>query len=201
MMNSTMSTDTMLPPIVRHKTPVLKRLLQIVGGLIAVAMLLFAASLFVANFMLTGLAAGTPAPTFSAPDLNGNLLRLTEYAGQPVMVTFWSPDCFACREELPALQAIASDPNANVTLLTVVSKVPAAEVQAFVAAEGLTFPVIVDEAGAIAQDYQISGVPVSYFINPDGKVDHNVIGAGGEGALTNNLFTWLSTCNLDEVCK
>ena len=201
MMNTTMSTDTMLSPVVRHKTPVLKRLLQIVGGLIAVAILLFAASIFVANFMLTGLAAGTPAPTFSAPDLNGNLLRLTDYAGQPIMVTFWSPDCFACREELPALQAIASDPKANVTLLTIVSKVPAAEVQAFVAAEGLTFPVIVDEAGAIAQDYQISGVPVSYFINPDGKVDHNVIGAGGEGALTNNLFTWLSTCNLDEVCK
>lgn len=201
MMNSTMSTDTMLPPVVRHKTPVLKRILQIVGGLIAVAILLFAASLFVANFMLTGLAAGTPAPIFNAPDLSGNLIRLTDYAGQPVMVTFWSPDCFACREELPALQAIASDPNANVTLLTVVSKVPAAEVQAFVAAEGLTFPVIVDEAGTLAQDYQISGVPVSYFINPDGKVDHNVIGAGGEGALTNNLFTWLSTCNLDEVCK
>lgn len=201
MMNTTMSTDTMLPPVVRHKTSVLKRLLQIAGGLITVAILLFAASIFVANFVLTGLAAGTPAPTFSAPDLNGNLIRLTDYAGKPVMVTFWSPDCFACREELPALQAIATDPEANVTLLTVVSKVPAAEVQAFVAAEGLTFPVIVDEAGAIAQDYQISGVPVSYFINPDGKVDHNVIGAGGAGALTGNLTAWLSTCNLDEVCK
>lgn len=201
MLNTTIATDTMSTPVARHKIPVLKRLLQLVGGLITVALLLFAASLFMANFVLTGLATGTPAPTFSAPDLNGNLLRLTDYAGQPVMLTFWSPDCFACREELPALQAIATNPNANVTLVTVVSKVPAAEVQAFVQAEGLTFPVIVDEAGAIAHDYEISGVPVSYFINPDGKVDHNVIGAGGEGALTNNLFTWLSTCNLDEVCK
>ena len=201
MLNTTMSTDTMRPPVVRHKTPVLKRLLQLVASLIAVAILLFAASIFVANFMLTGLAAGTPAPTFSAPDLNGNLLRLTDYAGKPVMVTFWSPDCFACREELPALQAIAADPKANVTLLTIVSKVPAAEVEEFVKAQGLTFPVMLDETGAIAHDYKITGIPTSYFINPDGKVDHNVIGAGDEGALTNNLFSWLSTCTLGAVCK
>lgn len=200
-MNTTMPADAMLTPVVRHTPPMRKRLLQVGGGLIAVIILLLAASIFVANFVLTGLAAGTPAPAFSAHDLKGNLIQLTDYAGTPVMVTFWSPDCFACREELPALQAIATDPTANVTLLTIVSKVPTAEVQAFVEAEGLTFPVIVDEAGAIAHDYKISGVPVSYFINPDGKVDHNVIGAGDEGALTNNLFTWLSTCNLDEVCK
>lgn len=201
MMNTTMQSDTMLTPVVSHKTPMLKRMLQIVGGTIAIAMLLFAASVFVANFVLTGLEAGTLAPAFSAHDLNGNLIRLTDYTGKPVMLTFWSPDCFACREELPALQAIATDPKANVTLLTVVSKAPAAEVQDFVKAEGLTFPVIIDEAGALAHAYKITGVPASYFINPDGKIDHNVIGAGEEGALTSNLFTWLSTCNLDDVCK
>lgn len=201
MMNTTMQTDPMLTPVVTHKTPVLKRFLQISGAIIAVAILLFAASVFVATFVLTGLKAGAPAPAFSAHDLNGKLIRLTDYTGKPVMLTFWSPDCFACREELPALQAIATDPKADVMLLTIVSKVPAAEVQNFVKAEGLTFPIIVDEAGALAHDYKITGVPTSYFINPDGKIDHNVIGAGGEGALTNNLFTWLSACNLDDVCK
>lgn len=201
MMNTTTQTNTLHTPIVHRKTPLVKRFLQIVGGLLAVAVLVIIAALFVANFVLTGLDAGTPAPMFSAQDLNGQPVQLRAYAGKPVMLTFWSPDCFACREELPALQAIASDPNADVTLLTVVSKVSAAEVQEFVAANGLTFPIVLDETSAIAHDYKITGVPTSYFINPDGKVDHNVIGAGGEGALTNNLTAWLSTCNLGEVCK
>lgn len=201
MMNATTQTNAVLTPIVRAKTSMLKRTLQILGGLTAVGILLFIVSVLLATYVLTGLDAGTPAPSFSAPDLNGKLVHLADYAGQPVMVTFWSPDCFACREELPALQAIARDPNAKVTLLTVVSKVPADEVQEFVKAQGLTFPVVLDDSGAIAHDYKITGVPTSYFINPDGKVDHNVIGAGEEGALTNNLFTWLSTCTVGEVCK
>lgn len=201
MMNTTTSTNTTHPPVVHDKTFLFKRFLQIVGGAIGVVVLLFVAWILFTNVVLTGLDAGTPAPSFSAHDLNGQPVQLRDYAGKPVMLTFWSPDCFACREELPALKAIASDPSANVTLLTIVSKVPAEEVQAFAKAEGLTFPIIVDEAGAIASDYKITGIPTSYFINPDGNVDHNVIGAGSEGALTSNLTAWLSTCNLGEVCK
>ncbi len=117
------------------------------------------------------------------------------------MLTFWSPYCSACLEELPAIQGIANDPNAEVTLVTVVSKLTASEVQQFMAAKGLTFPVLVDELGGIATDYEITGVPVSYFINPDGMIDHSMIGAGSKGALENTLFAWLSTCNLDEVCR
>lgn len=202
MMNTTTPANTLYTPSVHHKTTsLLQRSLRLVGGTVGVMVLLFVAWILFTNFVLTGLDAGTPAPSFRGQDLNGQPIQLRDYAGKPVMVTFWSPDCFACREELPALKAIAADPNADVTLLTIVSKVPVEEVQAFAKEQGLTFPILVDEAGTIAQDYKISGIPTSYFINPNGKVDHNVIGAGSEGALASNLTAWLSTCNLGEVCK
>lgn len=178
-----------------------KRIAKITGVIIAIAIVLVAASVILATYVWNGLDAGQPAPTFSGHDLTGKSINLTDYASKPVMLTFWSPDCGACREELPTLQTIAADPNAEVTLVTVVSKMPAAEVQQFVTEAGLTFPVIVDEAGQIAHDYEITGVPVSYFINPDGQIDHSIIGAGREGDLQNNLFAWLSTCSVDEVCK
>ena len=205
MMNSTThptnNTDAIFTPTVDNKPSMRKRIVKITGVIIATALLLVAASAILATYVWNGLAAGQPAPAFSAHDLNGKPISLADYSGKPVMLTFWSPDCGACREELPTLQTIAADPNATVTLVTVVSKVPTAEVQQFVAEAGLTFPVIVDEAGKIAADYEIVGVPVSYFINPDGTVDHSIIGAGREGDLQNNLFAWLSTCNVDEVCK
>lgn len=201
MMNSTLNTDAVFSPTVANKPSMRKRIVKIVALLIATGLLLVAASAILATYVWNGLEAGQPAPLFSGQGLNGEPISLEDYAGKPVMLTFWSPDCGACREELPALQTIATDPNATVTLVTVVSKMPAAEVQQFVAEAGLTFPVIVDEAGQIAQNYEITGVPVSYFINPDGQIDHSIIGAGGEGDLQNNLFAWLRTCNVEEVCK
>ncbi|MEZ4734138.1 MAG: TlpA disulfide reductase family protein [Caldilineaceae bacterium] len=201
MMNTTMQPETTINPMTASKSPLLKRLLVIAGIALAGFLLLFATSAFLAMVVWNGLDAGQPAPDFRSQDLNGNPVHLTDYAGKPVMLTFWSPDCSACREELPTLQAIATDANADVTLLTVVSKMPTAEVQQFMTEAGLTFPVIIDEAGAIATDYEITGVPVSYFINPDGVIDHNTVGAGREGELANNLLAWLRTCNLDEVCK
>ena len=205
MMNSTAhptnNTGAIFTPTVDNKPSMRKRIVNITGVIIATALLLVAASAILATYVWNGLDAGQPAPALSGHDLNGKPISLADYAGKPVMLTFWSPDCGACREELPTLQTIAADPNAEVTLVTVVSKMPAAEVQQFVTEAGLTFPVIVDEAGQIAHDYEITGVPVSYFINPDGQIDHSIIGAGREGDLQNNLFAWLSTCSVDEVCK
>lgn len=180
---------------------VIKRIAMMTGILIASAVALFITSAFLANVIWNGLEAGEIAPSFSGRDLSGNEVRLEDYAGKPVIVTFWSPYCSACLEELPVLQTIANDSQAEVALVTIVSKLPTAEVQQFMQDQGLTFPVIVDEPGGIATEYEITGVPVSYFINPDGSIDHSIIGADREGALENNLFTWLSTCNLSEVCK
>jgi len=180
---------------------VVKRLATMIGIGLAIFVLLFATSALLAMVVWNGLDAGQPAPSFSSHDLNDQPIELADYAGKPVMLTFWSPDCSACREELPALQSLATEANADVTLLTVVSKLSAAEVQQFMQEAGLTFPVIVDESGGIATDYEITGVPVSYFINPDGQIDHSMIGADRQGVLENNLFAWLSTCKLDEVCR
>lgn len=193
--------STAMNPGMTNQKSLGKRLLKISGIAVALLVLLFAASAFLATFVWNGLDAGQPAPDFSGHDLNGKPIRLADYAGKPVMLTFWSPECGACREELPALQAIATDPNANVTLVTIVSGMPAADVQQFVQQQGLTFPVLVDEPGNIAKAYEITGIPVSYFINPDGKIDHNVIGAGGKNDLHNNLFAWLNTCKVNTVCK
>ncbi|MEZ4614528.1 MAG: TlpA disulfide reductase family protein [Caldilineaceae bacterium] len=125
---------------------------------------------------------------------------MADFNGQPVMLTFWSPDCFACREELPALQALANDANAEMQLITIVSHMAPAEVAQFVAAEQLTFPVIVDEPGTIAKTYAVSGIPFTYFIDQSGRIDQAVMGAGAEGELQNQLFTWLQSCQIDEVC-
>ena len=178
----------------------LRRYLRVAAILVLVPLVACIAFTLMANTLWRGIGEGQPAPELSGQDLQGNVVRLSELQGRPVMLTFWSPDCFACREELPTLQAIAEDPSAEVVLLTVVSHLPAGEVQEFVDKQKLTFPVIVDEQGTIPAQYKVTGIPFTYFIRPDGNVDRAVIGAGEPGDLHTDLQRWLSTCKIDAPC-
>jgi peroxiredoxin len=178
----------------------LRRSLRIAAIVILLPLVAFSSYTLMVNTVWRGVPAGELGPDFSGQDLQGNIVRLGELRGRPVMLTFWSPDCFACREELPALQTIAEDPSTEVVLLTVVSRQPAAEVQAYMREHKLTFPVIVDEQGRIPALYKITGIPFTYFIRPDGNVERSVIGAGEPGDLQTNLQRWLSTCQIDAPC-
>ncbi len=172
------------------------------GGIVLLSLLTLAIGwILIVNLFLNGLPAGQVAPAFSGTTLDGQPVDLAAYHTQPVMLTFWSPDCFACREELPTLQVLSTDPSNAMQLITVVSHMAEADVRQFVAEAGLTFPVIVDEAGTIAQRYEVSGIPFTYFIGPDGLIDQAVIGAGGAGVLESTLSAWLYSCQIDEVCS
>jgi len=43
-------------------------------------------------------------------------------------------------------------------------------VQAFAQEQGLTFPILLDENGDVAQRYRVSGIPISFFINREGVI-------------------------------
>ncbi|MCB0080845.1 MAG: redoxin domain-containing protein, partial [Caldilineaceae bacterium] len=55
--------------------------------------------LLLVNLVWTGLPTGAASPQFAGTALDGSQVDLAQQQGQPVMLTFWSPDCFACREE------------------------------------------------------------------------------------------------------
>jgi cytochrome oxidase Cu insertion factor (SCO1/SenC/PrrC family) len=40
---------------------------------------------------LSGVQAGEKGPDFSLPDLDGNIVNLSQYRGRPVFLNFWSP--------------------------------------------------------------------------------------------------------------
>ena len=49
---------------------------------------------------------GRLAPNFEAQDLDGNMVRLSDFQGRPVIVNFWATWCTACKAEIPALQSV-----------------------------------------------------------------------------------------------
>src|SRR5437016_4720298 len=56
-----------------------------------------------------GLPAGTPAPSFRLPRVDGGELALEDYRGRRVLLVFSSPDCGPCQVLAPQLDALARE--------------------------------------------------------------------------------------------
>jgi len=56
-------------------------------------------------------------------------------------------------------------------------------VMPFVHEHGLTFPILLDETGGMANAYQLHSLPSSYFIRRDGIINEIVIGGPMSEAL------------------
>src|SRR5215510_4970316 len=49
------------------------------------------------------LAQETKAPQLELRDLNGHVVRLSDYQGKVVLINFWATWCTQCRAEMPYL--------------------------------------------------------------------------------------------------
>ena len=52
---------------------------------------------------------GKPTPAVAVKDLNGDEVKLADYAGKVVLVDFWATNCPPCLEELPQLRQFYAD--------------------------------------------------------------------------------------------
>lgn len=50
-----------------------------------------------------------PAPDFTAQDVTGKMVKLSDFRGKVVLLNFWASWCGVCKTEKPALNAMASE--------------------------------------------------------------------------------------------
>ncbi|HAK46109.1 MAG TPA: hypothetical protein DCO79_09375 [Spirochaeta sp.] len=117
---------------------------------------------------------GTAAPGFELKAADGKLYRLSDYAGQTVVLNFWASWCPPCRAELPELKSFYEELNpAEAAFLSInlyTSEKKPAELPAFIEAEGLSFPVLYDLSGEVAESYAVQSIPTTVVIKPDGTI-------------------------------
>jgi peroxiredoxin len=125
------------------------------------------------------LSEGTSAPDFSLPALEGGApVALTAFRGKPVLLSFFASWCPHCQKELASVAAVA---RANVGKLAVVgidsNESSEATSRKLLAAVHATYPVALDPDAKVATRYEVVALPVSYFLNADGKVVGATFGA------------------------
>ena len=132
---------------------------------VALVALLAAASTVSAATQLRG----SEAPDFVLKSLSGKNLRLSEYRGEVVMLTFWAAWCGDCRAQLEELGAMRDRyQDAGVELLAVSLDQNAK--QAGEASADVTFPVLHDAGGEVGRLYDVTKMPVMVLIDRGGVV-------------------------------
>jgi cytochrome c biogenesis protein CcmG/thiol:disulfide interchange protein DsbE len=116
---------------------------------------------------------GKPAPAFDLPAIDGlsapGLSRADLGRGKPVIVNFWASWCIPCREEQPALEALARA--THVELVGINYKDDPAAAQRFLAEYGNPFARIgADGDGRAGIEWGIGGVPETFYLGPDGRI-------------------------------
>ena len=53
--------------------------------------------------------APVPAPDFTAQDVTGKMVKLSDFRGKVVLLNFWASWCGVCKEEKPKLNAMAAE--------------------------------------------------------------------------------------------
>lgn len=115
------------------------------------------------------------APDFITKDINGKVVRLSDFRGKTVLLDFWASWCLPCRAKMKKLKAIY--PELTKQGITVVSISLDEDIEAWRKAsreEGIswtnTCDVVPFNKNKIAQAYQISFIPQLFLISPQGFI-------------------------------
>ncbi|EHJ31876.1 cytochrome c biogenesis protein/redoxin [Clostridioides difficile] len=122
---------------------------------------------------------------FTLTDQYGKTHKLSDYEGKVVFLNFWATWCPPCKEEMPYIEQLYKDYNKNnddVVILGVASPNLGREgsrehVVNFLKDQGYTFPVVLDEDGALAYQYGINAFPTTFIIDKEGYVTKYIPGA------------------------
>lgn len=118
---------------------------------------------------------GQPAPEFTLPTLEGEQVSLADHSGKDVIVLdFWASWCPPCRKGLPILDEVARDfQDRPVAVYAVNIREGKALIRDFVGKNKLSLPVLLDDTGIVADDFQVSGIPQTVIIDRNGTI-HSV---------------------------
>lgn len=118
-----------------------------------------------------------PDVAFISPD--GAPIKLADKGGRVLLVNFWATWCAPCIRELPALAALQRklDAKTSEVVLISVDRQGTKDPAAFLRQLGLNdLRSALDPTNALVRAFAAKGLPVTYLIDAEGKIQGQVVG-------------------------
>jgi peroxiredoxin len=123
------------------------------------------------------LKIGEPAPAFSLPTLDGDATELARLRGRVVLVNLGASWCPPCLEEMPSLQRLHQKLSAEgLVVLGVSADDDEKDIRQVLAKIPVSFPILRDPDGRMANQYRATGYPETYLVDKQGRLQATFIG-------------------------
>jgi peroxiredoxin len=123
---------------------------------------------------LESLNIGQEAPDFTATDLNGQEITLSELRGEYVLLEFWATWCGPCIPEIPYLKEMDEMyGESGLRIVGISIDRDEKTLREFISEREMGWPQIYVEdswSGGINRLYNVSGIPRMYLIDPEGYI-------------------------------
>jgi peroxiredoxin len=119
-----------------------------------------------------------PASEFLLPDLQDQVVRLSQLKGKVVMLNVWTTWCPPCRKEMPTMEALYRRMKSGDFVMLAASQDVDGKntVLPYLREGGFTFPVLIDVGGEVGKKYGVTGYPETFIIDRQGNIVYHHIG-------------------------
>ena len=101
-----------------------------------------------------------------------------------MILNFWASWCPPCREETPGMERIWKKYKNDCVLLIGINVQDSLEdTESYVDEFKITFPIVMDMDGSTSIDYGVTGLPVTFLLNSEGRIVDRWVGAISERRL------------------
>jgi peroxiredoxin len=163
-----------------------------------VYLLIFIVAGFVGNLWMTRDQAGGLAPVTTATTLGGEKISfLAEPAARKqqsalTLLYFFAEWCPVCKLQNSTISELAQDFN---VIGIAMQSGDDRQVQAYLAEHEIDFSVVNDATGRISRAYGVDGVPATFIVDANGKIQYSTRGYATAAGLRSRL--WLSELSDD----
>ena len=151
-------------------------------------LLIFMVAGFLGNVWMTRSQTEGEAPEIIAQSLTGAQFQedFTQLKS-PALVYFFADWCPICKVQHPVISAIYKD---YAVIGVAMQSGSLANVRQYVADREMPFPVVNDETGYVSARYGVNGVPATFIIDTQGRIQYSTRGYATEAGLRSRL--WLT---------
>ncbi|MFT5894310.1 MAG: YD repeat-containing protein [bacterium] len=101
---------------------------------------------------------------------------LEHYRGKVVYVDFWASWCTPCRASFPFMQDMAEEHGDSLAIIAINVDESRSDADQFLEQFEINFDIVYDAQGALAESFNLKGMPTSYLYDREGQLIGSHIG-------------------------
>jgi len=133
-----------------------------------------------------------PAPDWELKNLEGKIVKLSDFSGKVVILDFWATWCIPCRVEIPHFVELQNQygPKGLVVIGVSLDEQGPEGVGKFVKQLAVNYPVVMGNE-KIADAYGIEGFPTTFVIDRHGRIVSRYIGYNDKAVFEKEIHSLL----------